>query len=102
MGVLVAIVAVELAGAVWLLFSLRAALNILIAKTVSKEDIVPTVDEFREQIARINTSVDNVATDIQALKDQIAGGGLTAEEEASVKAELDALESKIAGVDAGQ
>lgn len=46
--------------------------------------------EFLDAIDGIGSSIEDIRADIQTLKDKIAAGGLTADEEAEVAAALDA------------
>jgi len=61
------------------------------------EILMATKQEFLDKITDLGGAVDNLRSDIAALKAQLAAGGLTAEEEAEVAA---ALDEKIAAAKA--
>lgn len=52
--------------------------------------IMATIEDFSAVLARIDTATNQIAADLKALKDQIAGAGLSAAVEADVLAQLDA------------
>ena len=56
------------------------------------------IEDFQAAIVRIDVATDNIAAELKALKDQIAGGGLSADVEAQVLATLDAAATKLEAV----
>lgn len=62
------------------------------------EEIMATQLEFDAALGALDAATNDIAADIAALKAQIAGGGLTAEQEADVLAKLDAAAAKLTGL----
>lgn len=60
--------------------------------------IMATQAEFGAVLTRIDTATNEVAADLQALRDQIAGAGMSAEDEAAILAGLDAAASRLEGI----
>jgi predicted nucleic acid-binding Zn-ribbon protein len=88
------LVGAGLGAGVMYLFAVR------LGRIERKVDLMPTRDEFIDQLDAISTKVDEgnadiatIKTQIEDLKGQIAGGGLTAEEEAEVQAKIE--EAKV-------
>ena len=54
-----------------------------------------TKQDFNELVTAVNTATNNIATRIAALEAKIASGGLTAEEEANVLAELGSVRTTL-------
>lgn len=59
------------------------------------ENFMATLADFTAPLADMTAKVDTIVTEIQALKDKIAAGGLTADEEQQVLDQLTALSGKI-------
>jgi septal ring factor EnvC (AmiA/AmiB activator) len=60
--------------------------------------IMATQAEFEARLIEADLETDRLALEIQALRDQIAAGGMTAAAEADVLARLDATIAKLKGV----
>lgn len=58
-------------------------------------NIMATIEQFELALSRIDTATTNIADELRDLKDQIAGGGLSAELEASVLARLEAKATQL-------
>jgi len=64
------------------------------------EGIMATLDELKAKVAEISTRLDNIAADIQTIKDNLPPtGGLTAEEVTQLGNDLDAVITKATGLD---
>jgi len=60
-----------------------------------------TLADLQATIAATSTALDNIRSDIDAIKASLpASGGLTAEEVATLQASLDALSAKAGALDA--
>ena len=59
------------------------------------EKLLATLADFTAKLDAIDTTVTAIKAEIADLKTQIAAGGLTAAEEATVLARLDTLESNL-------
>lgn len=57
--------------------------------------IMATIEQFETALARIDTATTNIADELRALKEQIAGQGLSAEVEANVLARLEAKAQQL-------
>jgi len=75
---------------------------IQLRRLARKVDTMPTKSEFDAKIDALNASVDDLSGDVdelqaevQTLKDQLASGGLSADEETAVMARLDELQARI-------
>lgn len=64
----------------------------------NQETIMATLAQFEAALARIDAATTDIAADLQALKDQIAGAGLSSEVESEVLAKLEAAASKLEGI----
>lgn len=57
-----------------------------------------TEQDFLTSLGRIDAATDNIAADLRALADQIAGGGLSSTIEGSVLAKLNDAATKLEAV----
>lgn len=57
-----------------------------------------TIEQFQAVLARIDDATNKIAAELQDLKTQIAGGGLSADVETTVLASLDAAATKLEGI----
>lgn len=55
-------------------------------------------DLFEAALSKIDAATTDIASDLQALRDQIAGGGLSPEVEDAVLAKLDAAAARLEGI----
>jgi hypothetical protein len=60
--------------------------------------IMATIQEFQQALADINSATTNIADDIARLTDQLATGGLSADEEAQVLTELRTAADRLRSV----
>jgi len=60
-----------------------------------KDQIMATLAEFMDKLDAAGIKISNIATELAALKEQIANGGMTADEEAQVLAKVDALNAAL-------
>lgn len=66
------------------------------AETQNKlNKIMATLQEFEAALQRIDTATTNIATQLTELRDQIAGAGLPAEQEATVLSRLTSLATQL-------
>ena len=63
--------------------------------TPDKDQIMATLAEFLDKLDAASIKITNIATELAALKEQIANGGMTADEEAQVLAKVDALNAAL-------
>jgi len=54
-----------------------------------------TLEQFEAALARIDTATTNIANQLTELRDQIAGAGLPAEQEATVLTRLTSLATQL-------
>lgn len=59
------------------------------------ERSMAVLDDFRAILTKLNADADAILAQIADLKNQLASGGLTADEEAQVLSDLGALEAKL-------
>jgi predicted trehalose synthase len=76
-------------AALWTGINHNLILALFVWIIIQQEVMMATKDEILGKIGELGAALGNVRSDIQALKDQLAAGGLTAEEEAEVVAALD-------------
>lgn len=68
---------------------------------IRKEDLImATQEEFNEILSQIDSETTRVADKVQQLMDQLATGGMSADQEAQVKADLQAQLDKLRGIGA--
>lgn len=60
--------------------------------------IMAQLSDFEAALTKIDAATTNIAEDLQALRDQIAGGGLSPELEAEVLGKLEAAAAKLEGI----
>jgi len=58
--------------------------------------LVALFDDITAELATMSTNVDAISAKLTQLEAQIAAGGMTADQESQVKAQIDALRDKIA------
>jgi len=59
------------------------------------EKIMATLADFTTKLDKLNADADAILKAVADLKAQLAAGGLTADEEAQVLSQLDALDAKL-------
>lgn len=64
--------------------------------------LMAKIEDFDAKFVAFDAAIADVAADIEALKAQVAGGGLSAAEEADVLAKLDTKIAALAAVGAAQ
>ena len=62
--------------------------------------IMETQEKFQSVLSRIDTATNGIAGQLIALKEQIRGGGLSAEVENSILGQLDSAAGKLEGIGA--
>lgn len=60
--------------------------------------ILATLDEFQTRLDQLDAVTTNIAAELQALRDQLVGSGLSATDEADVLAKLDAKIVQLQGL----
>ena len=63
--------------------------------SLDRDQIMATLAEFLDKLDAAGIKITNIAAELAALKEQIANGGLTADEEAQVLAKVDALNAAL-------
>lgn len=63
--------------------------------SLDRDQIMATLAEFLDKLDAASIKITNIATELAALKEQIANGGMTADEEAQVLAKVDALNAAL-------
>lgn len=63
--------------------------------SLDRDQIMATLAEFLDKLDAASIKITNIAAELAALKEQIANGGLTADEEAQVLAKVDALNAAL-------
>lgn len=62
--------------------------------------IMATLEQFEQALNRIDTATTDIANDIRQLKDEIANGGLNADNEAAILSRLDATATALEAIGA--
>ena len=63
--------------------------------SLDRDQIMATLAEFLDKLDAASIKITNIAAELAALKEQIANGGMTADEEAQVLAKVDALNAAL-------
>lgn len=79
-------------------FTLAAVLIALLRQHQMEIRIMATLTTFAELLAAIDAETTRIGVKIQTLIDQLAAGGLSAEDEATVLAGLGAAADKLKGI----
>lgn len=83
------------------IFDQLAGLKKLMKENLERsKDIMATQEEFNEILSQIDSETTRVADKVQQLMDQLATGGMSADQEAQVKADLQAQLDKLRGIGA--